>query len=274
MAEHNILTKIEGHVIQDIWMDNVEFAMKEICFRVQQYPYIGIDTEFPGLVYPKAADLAKYKDQQLSPYARLRMNVDRTRIIQLGLTLSDEHGNLPHTPPHTWQINFVFNIEKEEIKEDAHALLIEAGIDFSRHATHGVDHKFFGYLLNASNLLYNRSIKWVSFHSGFDFGYLLKVATNSKMPRNQESFLVKLRTLFNDIYDIKHLMSSTKLYHRGLQHVADSINIKRVGEAHLAGSDSMVTLAVFLRMMQPNIVEEYSVLENLLDPDDNSGPFL
>ena len=40
----------------------------------------------------------------------MRCNVDLLKIIQIGLTLSDEDGNYPQEVS-TWQFNFHFSIE-------------------------------------------------------------------------------------------------------------------------------------------------------------------
>jgi len=45
-------------------------------------------------------------------YQTMRCNVDILRLIQLGVTLSDEDGNLPDAC--TWQFNFKFNIKLVE----------------------------------------------------------------------------------------------------------------------------------------------------------------
>jgi len=42
----------------------------------------------------------------------VKKNIDMTKIIQLGITLADENGNMP-LPVSTWQFNFDFNEEKE-----------------------------------------------------------------------------------------------------------------------------------------------------------------
>lgn len=64
------------------------------------------DTEFPGIV---ARPIGTFKNSNDYHYQTLRCNVDLLKIIQLGVTLSDQNG---HFPPgvHTWQFNFSFSI--------------------------------------------------------------------------------------------------------------------------------------------------------------------
>lgn len=61
--------------------------------------------------------------------------------------------------------------------QDSIDLLIRSGIDFSRNEREGIDVNEFGELLTSSGIVLNDDVKWISFHSGYDFGYLLKVKT-------------------------------------------------------------------------------------------------
>ena len=44
-------------------------------------------------------------------FQTLRCNVDLLEMIQLGLTFSDEKGQLPVGSPCTWQFHFKFNLK-------------------------------------------------------------------------------------------------------------------------------------------------------------------
>jgi len=63
------------------------------------------DTEFPGIV---ARPIGSFKTGADYHYQTMRCNVDMLKIIQLGVTVSDENGNSP--PLSTWQFNFTFNL--------------------------------------------------------------------------------------------------------------------------------------------------------------------
>lgn len=47
------------------------------------------------------------------------------------------------------------------------------------------------------------NIKWLSFHSGYDFGYLLKLLTDHKLPLEEIEFFESLRLYFPTVYDVK-----------------------------------------------------------------------
>lgn len=48
------------------------------------------------------------------------------------------------------------------------------------------------------------------FFSGYDFGYLIKILTNSNLPEEELDFFEILRLFFPVIYDVKYLMKSCK----------------------------------------------------------------
>jgi len=102
------------------------------------------------------------------------------KIIQIGITVSDENGQSPEVS--TWQFNFTFNLSYVSMyprsgwssaeckREDMYApesieLLKKSGIDFKRHEEEGIDVDYFGELLVTSGLVLFDNVKWVSFHS-------------------------------------------------------------------------------------------------------------
>lgn len=55
--------------------------------------------------------------------------MEETKLIQIGLTIADEDGNVPY-PICTWQFNFKFDISKEKIVNQSADLLKKAGVQF------------------------------------------------------------------------------------------------------------------------------------------------
>lgn len=83
---------------------------------------------------------------------------------------------------------------------------------------------------------------------GYDFGYLLKILTCEPLPSNETDFFHLLAVWFPCIYDIKHVIRSVKTLRGGLQEIAESLGVARIGPQHQAGSDSLLTAAVFFRL--------------------------
>jgi len=230
--------------IVDVWAHNLEEEMKKIMEIVDAYPYIAMDTEFPGVV---ARPIGSFKDSHDYHYQTLKCNVDLLKIIQLGLCFCDEDGNyLPGTC--TWQFNFKFNLSEDMYAQDSIDLLAKSGIDFKEHDAKGIDVSDFGAVLMTSGIVLNEDVRWISFHSGYDYGYLLKVLTCKALPKEESEFFDLLRTYFPCIYDIKYLMKSCDNLKGGLQKVADQLKCERIGPQHQAGSDSHLTAQTFFRM--------------------------
>ena len=67
----------------------------------------------------------------------------------------------------------------------------------------GIDVQYFGELMTMSGLVLNPDVKWISFHSSYDFGYLLKLLTCKELPSDEGMFLDWLYLFFPCIYDVK-----------------------------------------------------------------------
>ncbi|KAK6330713.1 hypothetical protein TWF718_002914 [Orbilia javanica] len=230
--------------IKEVWKQNLEAEIAVLRDLVEDYPYIAMDTEFPGIV---ARPIGGFRSKADYHYQTLRCNVDMLKIIQLGITFYDENGKTPE-PVSTWQFNFQFSLADDMYAQDSIDLLTKSGIDFKRHEDHGIDVAQFGELLISSGLVLLDNVKWVSFHSGYDFGYLVKIMLCQALPAEENEFRKYLHTFFPALYDIKYLMKSVKTLKGGLQDIAEDMGIQRVGPQHQAGSDSLLTGHIFFAM--------------------------
>jgi CCR4-NOT transcription complex subunit 7/8 len=256
------------------------------------------DTEFPGVVARPVGSFTSHTDYH---YQTLRCNVDLLKIIQLGITFADENGELADGCP-TWQFNFRFNLQcvltsshlpspllssplllaprhritslaccrEDMYAQDSIELLVRSGIDFRLHEMRGIDVNVFGELLMSSGLVLNKDVKWISFHSGYDFGYLLKLLTNAQLPgmwhrrcrqgvlmhwfisfplaADEPAFFDLLHTYFPCLYDVKYLMNAFETLKGGLNKLAEDLEVERVGPMHQAGSDSLLTSSTFFKL--------------------------
>jgi len=107
----------------------------------------------------------------------------------------------------------------------------------------------FAEILLVSGIVLLDSVKWLSFHSGYDFGYLLSLLTDVNLPEGEAEFFDSLKLYFPNIYDVKYLMKSCKNLKGGLQEVADALDVTRIGPQHQAGSDSLLTGRAFFAMV-------------------------
>ncbi|KAK8954845.1 hypothetical protein KSP39_PZI002364 [Platanthera zijinensis] len=245
----SVIPTKENVQIRDVWNDNLaqEFALiREI---VDDFPFVAMDTEFPGIV---CRPVGTFKSTSDFHYATLKANVDMLKLIQLGLTFSDESGNLPSYITGigcVWQFNFrEFDVQCDVYAADSILLLCQSGINFKKNNERGIDALRFGELLMSSGIVLNEDVHWVTFHSGHDFGYLLKLLTCQKLPDTQTGFFNLIKIYFPTLYDVKHLMKFCNSLHGGLNKLAELLDVQRVGVCHQAGSDSLLTSCTFRKL--------------------------
>jgi len=246
MSNLNVHPTNEECGIREVWAHNMEEEFKTICQVVQHHDYIAMDTEFPGVV---ARPIGEFKSSSDYQYQLLRCNVDLLKIIQLGVTFMDDKGNLPDGIT-TWQFNFKFNLTEDMYAEDSVDLLQNSGIQFEKHEQEGIDPMHFAEMMLVSGLVLMDNVKWLSFHSGYDFGYLINLLTSQNLPKSEGEFFELLKTYFPNVYDVKYLMKSCKNLKGGLQEVANELEVRRVGPQHQAGSDALLTGQTFFRMKE------------------------
>lgn len=186
------------------------------------------------------------------------MNVDRLKIIQLGVTFMDKFGRCP-PGVCTWQFNFKFSLNKDLYASDSISLLTRCGIQFERHAEMGIEPEMFGEYFMSSGMVTTDQVTYLTFHSGFDFGYLIKLLSNLPLPENEERFFEIMKIYFPNVYDLKFLMKSVDL-HGGLQDIANQMGQERVGTQHQAGSDSLLTGMTFFKLLSTVNLQKHETI--------------
>lgn len=248
-------------VIVEVYKDNFIQEMKNLSILIKKfkYNYIGMDTEFPGTVY----SLSTLTDDFY--YKSLKLNVDSLKLIQLGITLSNEKGEYP-TPHRTWQFNFEFDYTKDKWSQSSMHLLMSSGIDFNKMKKDGINHKKFIEQMKISGLVLNPDIHWISFHGSYDFAYLLSNLIDNSLPENEKDFTQLLGLFFPNHYDIKILVKDKNNLKGSLNKLANYLNVQREGKNHQAGSDSLVTIYSFWKLFKSGFVtkEELNEGKNIL----------
>ena len=252
----------KSEYIKEVYEDNLLEELNIISELVEEYNYIGMDTEFPGTVY----NLRNITNDFY--YKTLKINVDSLKLIQLGITLSNKDGEYPkNIPYHTWQFNFKFDLDKDTYNEESVKLLKNSGINFEKLKKNGIKHKIFAEQLMTSGLVLNPDIYWISYHGSYDFAYILKLLTNENIPNNEDEFINMLSLYFNNYYDVKILVKDLDYYFNGgLNKLIYKLGVTRKGSMHQAGSDSIATVEVFLTLIKYCIVnnEKINKFKNVL----------
>lgn len=243
--------------IKEVYASNLKKELKTIKSIIDknEYIYIGMDTEFPGTVY----NLNNISNDFY--YKTMKVNVDSTKLIQLGLTLTNKNGEFPkNCPYHTWQFNFQFDIEKDKYSEESLNLLKNNGINFNNLKENGINQKKFVDCLKNSALVLNPQVKWVSYQGSYDFAYLLKLLINEKLPEEEKDYIKTLKLYFPEYYDVRMLVKDIDLYfHGGLNRLIANLGIERKGINHQAGSDSIATIEAFHRLIENESINEEKI---------------
>ncbi|KAJ7195464.1 ribonuclease H-like domain-containing protein [Mycena pura] len=226
--------------IREVWGPNLDAEMRLIRDLMDNYSYVSMDTEFPGVV---ARPMGAFKTSSDYHYQTMRCNVDLLKIIQVGITLADENGNFPQEAS-TWQFNFRFSINDDMYAPDSIELLQKSGIDFQRHEEIGIVPNEFAELMITSGLVLSEDT------NGYDFGYFVKLLTAVSLPTTEEEFFDLLQVWFPTVYDIKYMMRASNNLKGGLQQLADDLGVLRIGPSHQAGSDSLLTASTFFKMRE------------------------
>ena len=91
----NLKNSSDNSGIIEVYRNNFLDEMKNLMSFLNKYNYIGMDTEYPGIVYQVENNLDEFY------YKSVKLNVESLKLIQLGITLSDSRGRFPY-PNHTW----------------------------------------------------------------------------------------------------------------------------------------------------------------------------
>lgn len=211
---------------------------------------IAFDTEFPGFIYwtPRhASEDERYRD--------MKANVEGTKLIQFGFTLFNDRGEIGGT----WEVNFSnFGDPYDVRNEDSIEFLERHGLNLKKIREQGIDMfksgffpKFFSMLSHQDN------IQWVTFHGNYDLAYVISILNKGRqfpqtLPQTPDQFVDEVGRVFGVVYDLKVIASAYQWLgdHLGLEKLAHKLQIQRVGPAHHAGSDSLLTALVFIKISQ------------------------
>ncbi|XP_066334500.1 probable CCR4-associated factor 1 homolog 9 [Miscanthus floridulus] len=181
------LVNLVGFQIRPVTAAYMESGMDAIASLLTTYPIITIDAEYAVAVHhrPSAASLAPRER-----YALVKSNVDEVPIVQLGITLCDEHGNLPvlfhghgRRPFElAWEVTFSdFDARRDRHAAESVAFLRSQGIDLDQALASGVSSAAFAAklaaVLSASATPQRGQLTWVAFGGAYDFAYMVKMLT-------------------------------------------------------------------------------------------------
>lgn len=220
----------------EVWASNLEEEMCRVQDLAEEFRHVAMDALLPGIVAQPTGPFGDYVGYN---YQTLRCNVDLTRAIQIGLTLSDSEGNQPEGVS-AWRFNFFFDAGLDLVAaECVERLRQSCGLNLEKHHQHGIDVHRFGELLMSSGLVLNDDIRWISFCGAksfqerplrpqptledasvsspsvgclelpwvsfcgmYNFGHLLQLLTSQELPDGVEGFHESLDLFFPSRCDL------------------------------------------------------------------------
>ncbi|ODV88334.1 hypothetical protein CANCADRAFT_29600 [Tortispora caseinolytica NRRL Y-17796] len=231
-------------VVRQVWATNLERELALIRDYIEVYPVVALDAEFPGVV---ARPIGNFNSTTEYHYQTMRCNIDMMRVLQIGITLSDERGNRPE--PCTWQFNFKFSVHTDMYSAEGIDVFAKAGVDFAKHENAGIDFNDFAELLISSGLVLEPKVRWVSYHGGYDFGFLLSLMLAQPLPETLAEFLELLHIFFPSFFDVKYLVSFVKPNLRGsINDLAEQLYLPGLDQPHKAGPESYLTSTCYFEL--------------------------
>ncbi|KAG7027009.1 putative CCR4-associated factor 1-like 1, partial [Cucurbita argyrosperma subsp. argyrosperma] len=235
----------DNPLIREVWAYNLDHEIIRLDRCLVSYSVMSIDTEFPGCI--KRTPWGTI-DEEL--YADFRFNVNQTKVIQLGVTVSDELGNIGGT----WEFNFSdFDPEIDAHNPASICFLKQNGLDFGKLKKDGIKVRKF-----AIRFLYtlrkHAIYRWITFHGLYDIGYLmLAMGVVKSLPETLGEFEWIVARRVGTVRDLKHMArfcEGLEGGNLGLEKLGQLLDQKRFGLKHHAGSDSLMTALLHEKMLQ------------------------
>lgn len=224
---------------------------------LREYPFVAVDTEYPGTVHrpPRGTRLDQLTVEQR--YALAKTNVDELHLLQLGITLCDARGRLPVGTDEkgipvecAWQVSFAdFDVGRDRHAPESVEFLRSQGFDFESARLHGVKAEAFAAELDRAGIL-TFSITWITYGGLYDTAYLLKLVTGGQpLPAVKVDFLVAIGTYLGaKLFDVKYVALQLNIRAR-LKATALTLGVPPLfPDVHLAGPNSVITCHAFMAL--------------------------
>ncbi|RLM99116.1 putative CCR4-associated factor 1-10-like protein [Panicum miliaceum] len=239
--------------VYDVWAETAQDAFVNITallHRDSEVDYmIGIDSEFA--IPDGVVSLGREPPSANVHYEELCKMVNGGNLVQVGFAVADANFNVLGV----WQFNLQF---QSSWRAPWHAgvafLRDEAKLKLEEHASHGIPAAQFFYCLASSAMIRNPKITWISFMGYPDFGFLIRLLTRQEaLPGDRFQFLNLFWELFPRSFDVRVFTKlgrcRKEVIHGGLAKVCETLQVERVGDAHHAGSDALLVVRCFHKMM-------------------------
>lgn len=195
-------------LIKEVWASNLEhefLLLRSFTNDKSSTVYIAMHQEIPGIV---ARPIGTFKSSSDYHFQTLRSNSDLLNLIKLSLCVTKVNGH-DFTTSVIWQFNFAYDLSKEMYNEEHLSMLAQGSlVNLQMHMTQGIPHFSFAELMIESGLLLDTSVNWISYHAGYDLGYLVSLLSNDMLPVDEKDFFWWCSKYFPKFYDLKFIGSN------------------------------------------------------------------
>ncbi|KAH7420983.1 hypothetical protein KP509_13G034600 [Ceratopteris richardii] len=160
--------------IPELWGHNAVAEFNLIAKLKHKFSTVAIDSEFPGSFRFDSLCSEEHSEEE-STYRALKANVDMMKLIQVGITLIDNRGQLPMIDGAycIWQ----FNLRNLDLRTDRYIkssieLLRNSGIDFEQNRRDGLASRTLGSLLRKHGLVFNPRIRYVCYQGDYCWSHV------------------------------------------------------------------------------------------------------
>ncbi|BAT10899.1 Os10g0421700 [Oryza sativa Japonica Group] len=256
-GKQNLVYHLATATVQSVWRENCMEQFKlvlEALHQPHRHLYIAVDMEFAA---DAATNVSHRPVTSISCYQHMRRYVNGGGIFQMGLTFAFVgEGEQAPSPLIALEINFDFNVNSPKYHGKSIDFLSSQGHDLTQHSKRGVAPEFVYEGLLRHLPFGDGSVTWVAFHGDYDLAFLLRLLQggdhggNCLLPPKLATFLQKVREKFPVVYDVRVLGKLVKDGFNGsLTALAEYLGIPRNGDEHHAGSDALLTLSCFFKIV-------------------------
>ncbi|CAL5013846.1 unnamed protein product [Urochloa decumbens] len=269
-AAHRSRASDEPVVVRRVWRDNSGREFERVLDKLRQPRrrlFVALDLEYAA----DASTDVRYRPTSSADdwYHHLREYVNGGDVLQLGLVLAFEEPD-KSTAVMAVEINFHLDVQSRSYNSVSIDFLQEQGHCLDEHRHRGVlpECVFAGLLQHLP--FSDQSVTWITYHGDRDFGFLLRLLQSrgrgsTLLPPDRATFLHQVREKFPVFYDVRVLAQIVTHGFAGrLTKLAEDLGIGRIGEAHFAGSDAILTLSCFRNIVMRSSGQKFAARVSLL----------
>ncbi|KQK04616.2 hypothetical protein BRADI_2g14660v3, partial [Brachypodium distachyon] len=241
-----------------IWRDNSDEAfgrIKEMLKHRRRHLHIALDLEY---LASGSTDVKFRPVSAMEWYGHLQDFVNNGQVVQLGMAFAVQPlPGEPSVPVAAYEINFQIDLE--------HGDFNSAGVEFLKKQGHNLlMHQKLGILPQIvyagllCHLPFGQSdVTWLAYNGDRDIAFILRLlqygGSGIQLPSRQGTFGYQMRQQFPKYFDVRVLAQLVKPGWNGkLTTLAteEYLNVDRIGGEHFAGSDALLTMSCFAKILK------------------------